>query len=155
LSTALQAGGIIGAIAIGWISDRWFPTRRGLLAAVTTLVLAFSLAIYAKTAAMGMGVNILGLALIGFCLFGPDALISGVAAQDLGGPYAAATVAGIINGMGSVGAIAEGLLFTFVSKHYGWQAVFYVLMMLAFIAAVGLGAVAVVESKQAARLQQH
>jgi sugar phosphate permease len=141
LSTALQFGGIVGAIAIGWISDRWFPTRRGAVAAVTTAALAVSLAIYARTAGLGMVPNILGLALIGFCLFGPDALISGVAAQDLGGPYAAATVAGIINGLGSVGAIAQGVLFTTVNQRYGLGAVFYVLMMLAAISAVGLAAV--------------
>lgn len=141
LSTALQFGGIVGAVTIGWISDRWFPTRRGAVAAVTTAVLAVSLAIYAKTAGLGMVPNILGLALIGFCLFGPDALISGVAAQDLGGPYAAATVAGIINGLGSVGAIAQGFLFKTVSERYGLGAVFYVLMVLAIISAIGLAAV--------------
>jgi OPA family sugar phosphate sensor protein UhpC-like MFS transporter len=151
LSTALQVGGIVGAIGIGWISDRWFPTRRGLVAAVTTAVLALSLAIYAKTAAIGMVPNILGLALIGFCLFGPDALISGVAAQDLGGPYAAATVAGIINGMGSVGAIAQGYLFTNVNHRFGLQAVFYVLMILAAVSAIGLGAVALVQREQEKR----
>ena len=95
--------------------------------------------------------NLLGLALIGFCLFGPDALISGVAAQDLGGPYAAATVAGIINGLGSVGAIAQGFLFTSVNKQYGLEAVFYVLMALAAISSVGLGAVWIVQAKQGER----
>ncbi len=151
MSTALQVGGIVGAIGIGWISDRWFPTKRGAVACVTTVVLAVSLAIYAKTAALGMVPNLLGLALIGFCLFGPDALISGVAAQDLGGPYAAATVAGIINGLGSVGAIAQGFLFTSVNKQYGLEAVFYVLMALAAISSVGLGAVWIVQNKQSAR----
>jgi hypothetical protein len=29
--------------------------------------------------------NFAGMALVGFCLFGPDTLISGAAAQDLGG----------------------------------------------------------------------
>jgi sugar phosphate permease len=74
-------------------------------------------------------------------LRGPGALISGVAAQDLGGPLAAATVAGFINGCGSVGAIAQGALVAGVSQRFGWQAVFQALMLLAAISSLSLGAV--------------
>jgi sugar phosphate permease len=81
------------------------------------------------------------MALVGFFLFGPDSLISGVAAQDLGGPLAAATVAGFINGCGSLGAIAQGALVAGVSQRFGWQAVFQTLMVLAAISSVALGAV--------------
>ena len=47
------------------------------------------------------------MVLIGFLLFGPDALVSSVAAQDLGGAAASGTAAGFINGVGSVGAILQ------------------------------------------------
>src|SRR5262249_51271352 len=130
VSTAFQFGGIFGAIAIGWISDRWFPGRRGVIAAICTLGLAGALALYGQISCLGLWVTFAAMALVGFCRFGPDALISGVAAQDLGGPMAAATVAGFINGCGSVGAIAEGALVSGISTRFGWQAVFQALMIL-------------------------
>ncbi|MGZ6142960.1 MAG: MFS transporter [Myxococcales bacterium] len=141
VSTAFQFGGIFGAIIIGWTSDKLFPGRRGAIAAVCTVALALALLLYGRVAPLGLGVNFAAMALVGFCLFGPDALISGVAAQDLGGPLAAATVAGFINGCGSLGAIAEGVLVAGVSSRFGWQAVFQALMVLAAISSVSLGAV--------------
>ncbi|HEX4447473.1 MAG TPA: MFS transporter [Polyangiaceae bacterium] len=142
VSTSFQFGGIFGAIAVGWVSDRLFPGRRGAVAAICTICLAGSLALYGQVAHLGLGINFAVMALVGFCLFGPDALISGVAAQDLGGPLAAATIAGFINGCGSVGAIAQGALVAGVSKRFGWQAVFQALMLLAAASALTLGAVA-------------
>ena len=141
VSTAFQFGGIFGAILVGWISDRLFPGRRGAIAAVCTVALAGALALYGQVAPLGLWTNFAAMALVGFFLFGPDALISGVAAQDLGGPLAAATVAGFINGCGSVGAIAQGALVAGVSSRFGWQAVFQALMLLAVVSSVALGAV--------------
>jgi sugar phosphate permease len=43
---------------------------------------------------------------VGFTLYGPDALMTGAAAQDIGG-RGTALAAGIINGMGSVGAVVQ------------------------------------------------
>ena len=140
-STAFQFGGIFGAIFIGYLSDRFFPGRRGAVAAICTVALAGSLALYGKVAPLGLVPNVLAMALVGFCLFGPDSLISGVAAQDLGGPLAAATVAGFINGCGSIGAIAQGAVVAGVSNRFGWQAVFQTLMLLAAFSALALGAV--------------
>lgn len=141
VSTAFQFGGIFGAILVGWISDRLFQGRRGAIAAVCTVLLAGALALYGRVAPMGLWTNFAAMALVGFFLFGPDALISGVAAQDLGGPLAAATVAGFINGCGSVGAIAQGALVAGVSSRFGWQAVFQALVVLAAISSLLLGAV--------------
>jgi sugar phosphate permease len=141
VSTGFQFGGIFGAIAIGWISDRLFPGRRGAIAALCTVALAGALLLYGRVAPMGMAANFAAMALVGFCLFGPDALISGVAAQDLGGPLAAGTVAGFINGCGSVGAVAQGALVAGISKQFGWGGVFQALMLLAATSSLTLGAV--------------
>lgn len=150
VSTAFQFGGIFGAIIIGWVSDRWFPGRRGAIAAICTIALAGALALYGRLAPVGMAVNFASMALVGFCLFGPDALISGVAAQDLGGPLAAASVAGFINGCGSVGAIAQGALVSGISTRFGWQGVFQALMMLAAGSSLMLGAVWRLQKQQKA-----
>ena len=86
--------------------------------------------------------------LIGFVLFGPDALVSGVAAQDLGGTAAAGTAAGMINGIGSIGAVLQGLVTAFVAQRYGWDAMFVVFGGLSMVAAVA----AYVRGQTAARV---
>jgi len=140
-STAFQFGGIFGSVIVGAVSDRWFSHRRGAVATVMAAALALALLLYAAVGPTGKVAGALAMALVGFCLFGPDALISGVAAQDLGGKLAAATVAGFINGCGSIGAIAQGALVAGVSERFGWQAVFHVLVGLAAFSAAALGVV--------------
>jgi sugar phosphate permease len=146
-STSFQMGGILGAVVVGTISDRYFSDRRAAVAMVSTFALGIALVLYALVARWGLVPNVLAMALVGFCLFGPDALISGVAAQDLGGPVAGATVAGLINGCGSVGAIAQGFVFASVSKAYGGQSVFYALMAFAVFSSAALGYVRVLQRR--------
>ena len=52
-----------------------------------------------------------GLSMIGFMLFGPDSLLTGAGAMDLGSKKSALAAAGIINGMGSIGSMAQELSF--------------------------------------------
>jgi sugar phosphate permease len=75
---------------------------------------------------------------VGALLFGPDALLSGAAAQDAGGAAAAATATGLVNGVGSIGGMLEGVTLPAVSAHFGWQAMFPVLAVLALCAALAL-----------------
>ena len=77
-------------------------------------------------------------ALVGALLFGPDALLSGAAAQDAGGTDAAGTATGLVNGVGSVGGMLEGLTLPALSAHFGWQVMFPLLAALAVCAALAL-----------------
>jgi sugar phosphate permease len=138
LSTAFEAGGIVGVIAVGWVSDRYFSDNRARLIAPTLLALAVALAAYRFVGGWGMAANAISMAIVGFLLFGPDALLSGAAAQDIGGRDAAASAAGIINGLGSVGAILQGVVTATISAVYGWDALFYVFVMTATLAAVAV-----------------
>src|SRR5207249_3864844 len=81
------------AVAGGWLSDKW-RERRGAISLGMTLGLAISFILYIQLAALGPWANFSGMALVGFMLFGPDALVSSVAAQDLGGEHGAGTAAG-------------------------------------------------------------
>lgn len=141
-SIAFELGGILGAIAVGLASDRLFRGRRRGLAAAMILALAGALYLYTQVAPLGPLANFAGLALVGFCLFGPDALISGAAAQDLGGPGGAALAAGVINGIGSLGAVVQGRVTTSVSRAFGWDAVFLLFVALALVASGALALIA-------------
>jgi sugar phosphate permease len=135
MSISFEVGGVVGAIAAGAISDR-LVGRRGPVLVLMSLGLAGAFALYSTVAALGAVPNFLGMALVGFMLFGPDALVSSTAAQDLGGVAAAGTAAGVINGVGSLGAIAQGVLTAYVAGHYGWPALFNVFMGLAVLSAL-------------------
>lgn len=138
VSIAFEVGGVIGVIGLGIASDRLRRHSRSLLSAVGLLALMAALLFYSRLGSSSTWSNVIGLALIGAALFGPDALLSGAASQDAGGPHAAATATGFVNGMGSLGAVLEGLVVPAISKRYGWEAVFQLFIALALLAALCL-----------------
>jgi len=138
VSTAFEAGGIVGVIVIGTLSDRTKRLSRAGVSALSLLGLAAALGACGLLAARGLGPAVATLALVGALLFSPDALLSGAAAQDAGGPHAAATATGLVNGVGSVGGILEGLTLPLVAAHLGWRAMFPLLAALAVCAALPL-----------------
>jgi len=138
LSISFEVGGIVGSVAFGLVSDRVARFGRGAVAALGLVGLSLALVLYARVAALGPVANFAGMSLVGALLFGPDSLLAGAAAQDLGGKHGAATAAGFINGMGSVGAILQGLVTVGVRRQLGWGGVFWVFVALAALGAASL-----------------
>ena len=107
LSTTFDVAGIAGVIILGVLSDRLFRGRRAL---ISTLFIAcmgggcVALYLFASTSLVLFAVC---LGVVGFFLFGPDAIMTSAGAIDVGGRRGATLAAGIINGMGSVGSIAQ------------------------------------------------
>jgi sugar phosphate permease len=101
-------------------------------------MLALALLGYAVLDTASVTGSVIALGLIGASLFGPDSLISGAAAQDAGGPRAASMATGFVNGVGSIGAILEGICVPWISRVFGWHAVFPIFVGMAVVAAVCL-----------------
>jgi sugar phosphate permease len=137
-SLAFEAGGVLGAVAVGYASDRLLQGRRGLAGLLGCVGLAAALGGFSALAGLGTWPRLLSLGAVGFMLYGPDAVISATASQDLGGKEASATAAGFINGMGSVGAALQGLVTHEVTARWGWPVLFQVLLGLAVVAACAL-----------------
>lgn len=136
-SIALDAGGIAFVIAAGMLADRLFRKRRVLTAFVFLVLLVGAIFLYQAIAWRSAGLNVLGLALIGGCLFAADSLISGAVAQDLGGPHAAALASGLINGLGSIGQVLQGFLLVYITKgDRNWDTLFYLFAVLAAVGAL-------------------
>lgn len=135
-STSFEIGGVAGTIALGALSDRLPGVPRSVVCAASLVGLAFALFVYTRVGGIGHVMNFAAMALVGALLYGPDSLLSGAAAQDLGGPRAAALAIGMINGLGSVGAVSQEFIARAVSRSSGWNAVFYVLLVSAAAAAV-------------------
>ncbi|MBI2897381.1 MAG: MFS transporter [Deltaproteobacteria bacterium] len=138
LSVSFEVGGIAGTLLAGYLSDRIPGRRRSLVATGMMLALAAALLLYSVLASWGGVANFAGMALVGLLLFGPDSILAGAAAQDLGGKHAAGTATGFVNGMGSVGAILQGAFTVSVREAFGWTAVFYAFLGLSVLGAVAL-----------------
>ncbi len=159
LSTSFEIGGTFGSIGLGWLSDHagnWRSTRatgrnhRALVSFASLLGLALTLLVYARIEHASVAVHFVSMALVGALLFGPDALLSGAAAQDASGPEQAATATGLVNGMGSAGALLQGALTVGVQSAFGWNGLFYAFFALALIAcACLLPALRVADGKSA------
>ena len=136
VSTAFEAGGIPLVILSGIAADRVFGRRRIAVACASMVLLVGALELYRTIGGEGTFANVVGLVAIGACLFSADALVSGAAAQDVGGPHAAALACGMINGIGSVGGVVQGYVVVYVSDTYGWSELFTVFEGLALAGAL-------------------
>lgn len=140
VSTAFDWVGFGGVVVVGWASDRFFEGRRSGLAAamagamVLATVLMWSVGM---RSAWAFGIT---LALVGFTLFGPDSLLSGVGAIDVGSRRQAALAAGVINGIGSAGAPLQEQLIGYLKAYHSLDAVFALLVGVASIGAAGTAA---------------
>ncbi|MBI1932766.1 MAG: MFS transporter [Ignavibacteriales bacterium] len=107
LSVVFDLAGFVGVLFAGYISDKVFKGRRSLISAImlSFMALAFIL-MYVKGESNLMFFTI-SMGIAGFMLYGPDSLISGVGAIDVGSKRGALTAAGIINGTGSIGPIFQ------------------------------------------------
>ncbi|KAB2899809.1 MAG: MFS transporter [Kofleriaceae bacterium] len=138
VSIAFDAGGIPLVVFAGFMADRLLGRRRIATAAFWCLALCGALGLYRVIGDEGLVWNIVGLSLIGGTLFAADSLVSGAASQDLGGPHAAALACGLVNGIGSIGGIVQGFFTVWISTEYGWDAMFQVFMLFAFLSALPL-----------------
>jgi OPA family sugar phosphate sensor protein UhpC-like MFS transporter len=138
VSIAFDAGGIVGVIVLGRVADRSRRFSRQALSALWILGLVPVLWAYSRLGLGSTALDIVVLALAGALLFGPDSLLSGAAAQDAGGPGAAATATGFVNGLGSFGAVVQGLVVPPIERAFGWRALFPSLALFAFGAALVL-----------------
>jgi sugar phosphate permease len=138
VASAFEAGGIVGVIALGMLSDRVRRWSRAALSMLSLLGLALALLLCGALPQHDVWLTVGALALVGALLFGPDSLLSGAAAQDVGGAAAAATAPGLVNGVGSLGGMLEGLSLPAISGHFGWQAMFPLLAALSLCAALAL-----------------
>ena len=65
--------------------------------------------------------------------YGPDTLMSGAAAQDVGSQEGAGTAAGFIDGVGSMGQLFSPYIVALVAERFGWDALFYLFVIFSVI----------------------
>jgi sugar phosphate permease len=136
-SAIFPASGVVAAITVGFISDRFGTGKRA-----PVIVVSLALHVVAVLVLAHAGVRSVNIAafLVGVCglfLLGPYSLLAGALTLDVAGKRAAATAAGIIDGAGYAAATLVGVVLGRVADKWGWPAVFDV------ISATGGGALLV------------
>ncbi|MHC4532694.1 MAG: MFS transporter [Planctomycetota bacterium] len=87
-SILYEAAGFVGIIAAGYVSDKLFQSRRMPVGALGMWGLAITCFFHPQLAAWSHLGNAIGISLMGFFTYGPDALMSGAAAIDACSPKA-------------------------------------------------------------------
>ena len=137
IAAALPIGGTVGVIATGYLSDYCFQSRRAPVAILSLIATAGILFLGLTPIGNKWLMTALFFA-IGLFLFGPDTLISGTAAVDLGTKKGAGTAAGFVNGVGSLGGILGGYLPGVMTSEEDWSRMFYVFVVGILISAAVL-----------------
>jgi sugar phosphate permease len=135
LSSAYDVVGFVGVVVAGYISDR--GSRVPVMFSMTVGCLVGTGLLYA----MGQSSPVIFVALIGligFMATGPDALLSGASAIDVGSRRRAATSAGIINGLGSIGPIVQEPAIGWLKTRIGLGSVLALLVVVTTGALAGL-----------------
>lgn len=143
LSTLFDLCGVAGTVVTGWLSDRFFGSLR---AGISFLMMGglmlgcLLLLLFGGTGPTAFGICI---GLIGFCLYGPDALMTGAGAMDIGSRKRAALAAGLINGMGSMGSVVQDVLIgkSYVSSAGNLDTILQMLLAAATGATVMMGVI--------------
>jgi sugar phosphate permease len=149
LSAIFPGVGAVSVLVAGWLSDRLGLNGRALLLFLGLLATAAALLLLMAVRA-GASDSLLPLVAIGvvaFCLLGPYSYLGGAFALDFGGKQASAASSGIIDGIGYLGGILAGDSVARLAVAYGWDGVFVTLAAVSAVAALGAGALLLLNSK--------
>jgi len=137
ISTVFDIFGFAGVIFAGFVSDRYFKGRRSLLSFLMLFLMALSFVMMYTMGSTSLMYFTISMGLAGFMLYGPDSLISGVGAIDVGTKRGALVAAGIINGTGSIGPIFQEEIIGWMYEKYNHDLIpiFILLVVVASITA--------------------
>lgn len=111
LSTPFDICGALGIVLVGWAFGRLAPSARQVFLALMLGILALLLAAFPLFFQSSLPVLTVGVGLVGFLAYGPYSLLAGVLAVEVRGRNSAATVAGLVDGVGYFAGVLSGVVF--------------------------------------------
>ena len=126
---------IVGTIGAGWATDHIFKGKahRMCLVCMTCAVIFMSIFIFMP--GLPVIVSIIILAMAGFFIYGPQALI-GIASANHATKEASATANGLAGIFGYVGSFLSAIGIGIVADHWGWNMVFYIIIGVGCLGAI-------------------
>ena len=143
LSTVFDLAGVAGVVVTGLLSDKFYKSRRAGVSLLMMIIMLFSCVLLWVGGGVSVTLFAVCLGLVGFTLYGPDALMSGAGAMDIGSRRGAVLAAGGINGMGSVGSVVQELVIDrlYDSGQGNLGPIFLLLLAVSAAAAFSIGVV--------------
>ncbi|HSN26633.1 MAG TPA: MFS transporter [Kofleriaceae bacterium] len=118
-SVAFDVCGIPGVILTGYISDKYFASRRGEVSLIMMCGMVVTTALLMAFGGTSVVVFVVLLGAVGFTLYGPDALLTGAGAMDIGGRRHATFATAMISTFGSTGAAFQEIVISRAYKPEG------------------------------------
>ena len=119
-----SVGGNLGMVVAGWATDRFFGSRAHRTSVFCMAGAAMSIAAFwVVPPTMPLAVKLVPFMLIGFFIYGPQALL-GVATTQQATPRAAGVAGGFVGVFSYASTILSGIGFGFVAQHWGWNAAY-------------------------------
>jgi sugar phosphate permease len=122
--------GAIGALAAGWLTDRFFGGRAMRVGVLYMALAGLSVYFLWKMPGESEWVNLGLFCSTGFFIYGPQCLV-GIAAANLATKRAAATAIGLTSIFGYGSTVLSGWGVGALADHFGWDAVFGSLLVVA------------------------
>ena len=117
-------GGNLGMVVAGWATDRFFGSRAHRTSVVCMAGAAAAIAAFwLVPASAPLVVKLLPFMMIGFFIYGPQALL-GVATTQQATPRAAGVAGGFVGIFSYASTILSGIGFGFVAQRWGWNAAY-------------------------------
>ncbi len=106
-SILFDACGLPGVFLTGWLSDRYFKSRRAGISLIMLIGMTIVSGLLMLFGDHSVTVFAVLLGAVGFFLYGPDALLTGAGAIDVGGRNAAVFATGTIAIFGALGPVVQ------------------------------------------------
>ncbi len=126
--TSFEIGGFAGMLIAGWLSDRFYASRRGPMNVLFSVGMLLSLLAFWYYPGTSFVMSALICGMIGFFLFGPQMLI-GLAAAELSHKNATGTATGFAGWFAYLGSAVAGYPLGLVAEKFGWQGFFMVMAL--------------------------
>lgn len=119
----IALGGIVGGFVLGFMSDKTFGGRRAPVVVIGFIGMTLALVLFWLSDAIALGPYSAAILLTiqSFFVNGAHGMIGGAASMDFGGRKAAATAAGLFDGMQYLAASFVGVTVGYITSNYGWQ----------------------------------
>ncbi len=126
---------IVGTICAGWATDHIFKGKAHRMCLVCMVAAVLFMAIFIFCTSLPTIVSICILAMAGFFIYGPQALI-GIASANHATKEASATANGLAGIFGYVGSFLSAIGIGIVADHWGWNTVFYLIIGVGILGAL-------------------
>ena len=132
---AFEIFAIVGTIFAGWATDHIFKGKAHRMCFICMVAASVFMSIFIFLPGLPMMISILALAMAGFFIYGPQALI-GIASANQATKEASATANGLAGIFGYVGSFLSAIGVGIVADHWGWNVVFYLIIGIGILGAV-------------------